>query len=259
MEVNIPLFEYDIDRQAILQPQDMNSNVISLKKRCVLCFFQDILEKWLQEKKIKTIFSLTSTLGKHPIYQVTDTKEEIYLFNPGLGGPMAAGFLEELIAMGCEYFIACGGAGVLHKEISMGEILLPIAAIRDEGLSYHYLPAKREITVNLYLLEAIKEILDKRHIPYREGKTWTTDAIYRETKNKVEKRKNEGCICVEMELASMLAVAQFRKVELAGLLYSGDNLDGDKWEYRDWTKQESLQEKLLYLCMEIVSEMDVKP
>lgn len=91
----------------------------------------------------------------------------------------------------------------------------------------------------------------KRHdIPYVIGKTWTTDALYRETPGKVARRKAEGCITVEMEAAAFFAVAQFRGVAFAQILYGGDDLSGDEWDNRDWLGRTSTREKLFWLAAE---------
>ena len=65
---------------------------------------------------------------------------------------LAAGLLEEMIAWGCRKFIACGGCGVLAQEIAVGHLILVTSAVRDEGVSYHYLPPAREV----YLLQRTK-------------------------------------------------------------------------------------------------------
>lgn len=61
------------------------------------------------------------------------------------GAPGAAVAVEELYAMGCETFIVCGGAGALTNDSKVGEIIVPVSAVRDEGTSYHYLEPSREI------------------------------------------------------------------------------------------------------------------
>ncbi|MCX7861359.1 MAG: phosphorylase, partial [Chloroflexus sp.] len=81
---------------------------------------------------------------------------------------------------------------------------------RDEGVSYHYLPPSREVLADTSGVRALEETFRHHNVPYRMGKTWTTDAPYRETANKIAQRKAEGCLSVEMEAAAMMAVAQFR-------------------------------------------------
>lgn len=155
-----------------------------------------------------------------------------------------------MIALGCRKFIACGGAGVLDREIAVGHLVVPTSAIRDEGTSYHYLPPSREVSASPEGVAAIEAALKADGIDYITGKTWTTDAIYRETPEKVKLRKAEGCVTVEMEAATFFAVAQFRGVTFAQILYGGDNLDSDQWDSRHWDKHTSIREKLFWLAAE---------
>lgn len=85
-------------------------------------------------------------------------------------------------------------------------------------------------------------------VPYRLGKTWTTDAPYRETPRKISMRKNEGCLTVEMEAASLMAVAQFRQVAFGQILYGGDDLSGVEWDNRDWQSRDDVRQKLFWLA-----------
>jgi purine-nucleoside phosphorylase len=87
-------------------------------------------------------------------------------------------------------------------------------------------------------------------VPYLTGKTWTTDAIYRETPDKIALRRDEGCLSVEMEAAAFFAVAQFRGVTFAQILYGGDDLSAESWDSRHWQHQASVREKLFWLAAE---------
>ena len=110
--------------------------------------------------------------------------------------------------MGLEKLIMFGTCGVLRKEIEDLAIIIPTSALRDEGTSYHYVEANDEIQVNSKYKEEFIDILNEHNYSYVFGKTWTTDAPYRETSAKVQKRKEQGAVCAEMECASMAAVAQ---------------------------------------------------
>jgi len=66
-----------------------------------------------------------------------------------LGAAGSAGSLEELIAYGSQKFIVYGGAGVLKKDIAVGHVIVPVSAVSDEGVSYHYVKPSREIECNL--------------------------------------------------------------------------------------------------------------
>ena len=122
------------------------------------------------------------------------------------------------------------------------------AAVRDEGVSYHYLPPSREVTANPNAVSALVKSLDDRGLPYRVGKTWTTDAPYRETPNKIASRREEGCLTVEMESAALIAVSQFRNAVFGQVLYGGDDLSGTEWDSRQWTSKRDIRESLFWLC-----------
>jgi uridine phosphorylase len=71
-------------------------------------------------------------------------------------------------------------------------------------------------------------------VPYRVARTWTTDAVYRETRSRVERRQAEGCAVVEMEASAFIAVARYRGVRFAQLLLAADSLAGEAWQHRGW-------------------------
>ena len=177
---------------------------------------------------------MVSEIGRNPVYELEFDGRRLALVHPGVGAPLAAAFLEEMIARGCRTFVACGGAGVLVPDVALGHVVVPTAAIRDEGTSYHYLPAAREVEPTRQAVDAIVATLERHHVPYVTGKTWTTDGLYRETRGKVERRVAEGCLTVEMEAAAFFAVAAFRGVSFGQLLYAGDDLSGDAWDERGW-------------------------
>ncbi|MCU0512142.1 MAG: nucleoside phosphorylase [Anaerolineae bacterium] len=126
---------------------------------------------------------------------------------------------------------------------------MPAAALRDEGTSYHYLPPGRQVVVPPAMVARLRRPLERHGIPYDVGLTWTTDAFYRETVAKVARRRAEGCLTVEMETAALLAVAQFRGVELGQYLYGGDDVSGAVWDSRGW-QQHSRREQLFWLAVE---------
>src|SRR5204863_379738 len=98
-------------------------------------------------------------------------------------------------------FIACGGAGALDPELTLGHIIVPTSAIRDEGTSYHYLHPDAEARPSPEAVAVIERVLVERELPYRTGRVWTTDAFFRETPGKVQLRRSQGCLLVEMEAA----------------------------------------------------------
>lgn len=249
MEQTCPLLEFDPAPEAMIEPRHVHTKR-DVPEHAVVCFFQDVITKLQKEHAAKLLYTLRSEIGPHPIYEIELGGQRLAVFHPGIGAPLAAGLLEEVIALGCTKFIACGGCGVLDSAIALGHILVPHSAVRDEGTSYHYLPPAREVSASARAVAAIERTLEKHEADYLPVKTWTTDALYRETPAKVKTRKAEGCLCVEMEAAAFFAVAQFRQIEFGQLLYGGDTLGGDVWDHRNWNNHLTGREKLFWLAAE---------
>jgi len=247
MRREYPILEFDPERRAMIEPAPNRS--VDMPEHCVVCFFQDVITGLREAGRMREVWLLGSEMGTHPVYELDINGQRIALFHPGVGAPLAAAFLDEVIGLGCRKFIACGGAGVLDGEIAMGHLVVPTVAVRDEGTSYHYLPPAREVAASPMGVAAIEVTLREQGASYLLGKTWTTDAIYRETPAKVRRRREEGCLTVEMEAAAFFAVAEFRGVTFAQILYGGDNLGGDEWDSRDWVRS-PVRDRLLWLAID---------
>lgn len=257
MTHNAPILDFDGEPEAILEPRKLIRPLGAMPTHGVICFFQDVITHFVTLGLAQEIFALKSEMGRHPIYVHEVQGHRVALFHPGVGAPLAAAILEEVVALGCRTLVACGGCGVLDRELALGHLVVPTSAVRDEGTSYHYLPPGREVAASPLAVAAIEQTLQRRNVEYILGKTWTTDAIYRETRARMALRRSEGCVTVEMEAAALFAVAQFRNVQLGQILYGGDNLDGDEWDGRDWQKNWGVREILVELAAE--AALGIKP
>ncbi len=251
MNDTIPLLEYDPAPNAILEPIGTKTSEHA-PERCVLCFFQEVIDELRDCGKLRRIGRLKSEIGENPLYILEQDGQDLLVAHPGVGAPLAAGFLEEIIALGVNRFIACGGCGVLDSAIAAGHAVVLASAVRDEGTSYHYLPPAREVAASPQAVAALEAVLRGRNIPYLIGKSWTTDAIYRETAGRRVKRIADGCQVVEMEAAALFAVARFRQVVFGQLVYGGDLVVPDGWDSRDWYKRNSVREMIFQLAVEAV-------
>ncbi len=126
---------------------------------------------------------------------------------------------------------------------------IPTSAVRDEGTSYHYLRPTREVEASPEGILALEDTLRLHNYKYLLTKTWTIDAIYRETLSKRQLRKSEQCLTVEMEAAALFAVAQFRKVIVAQVLYGSDDISGNTWDVLE-VERKQIRETLFWLAVE---------
>ena len=239
MEIaDYPILEFDPDPLGIIDPTMVPAR--DVPEHAVLCFFSEVIDKLAENAR--ACFKLRAEHGAHIAYEIDYEGRRLAFFQPGVGAALAAAFLEQAIARGCRRFVVCGGAGVLVPELVLGHVIVPTAAVRDEGTSYHYLAPAREVEAEPAAVTAATSLLSERAVPHLTGKTWSTDGIYRETRARTARRRNEGCVVVEMEAAALFAVARFRKVSLAYLLYAGDSLAGDEWDHRDWQRHKRREE-----------------
>lgn len=242
---------YDPDRRAAIEPGDHYSPIPGFPEICIGIFSQRIVEEAAARFGGEVIAQVDFCTGPVPVYRVRAGGTEAALFLPHVGAPSAASFVENLIPWGGRYFVFSGSCGVLRRDITAGRLIIPTAAVRDEGLSYHYLPPAEEIALDPACVAACRDALGGLGFPFVEGKTWTTDAFFRETRGKVRRRKEQGCLCVEMECASLAAVARFRGVPFAQFFWSADNLDAEEWDARDLSQQgASVSEKCFAAALE---------
>jgi uridine phosphorylase len=162
---------------------------------------------------------------------------------------------ESLIALGARKIVGCGGAGIIREGFDVGHVIVPTGAVRDEGTSHHYAPVDAEVAPHPAALAAIDAELTAAGVPHDRGLTWTTDAFFRETPAKVARRRDAGCICVEMEASAMFAAAAFRGVVYGQLLYAGDDVSAEEWDHRNWDSQTSAREHLLDLAVSSVCRL----
>ena len=238
------LHEFDPGETAIFEPSRLFDPVPGMPRVAVSCFsfvtFERMLALFPDAEKIAEM----KCASQHfPVYKVRFRDVELALYLSGVGAPLCVGAQEEIYAMGVECLVLFGTCGVLDRNIADCAVILPDSAMRDEGTSYHYAPPADEIAVNVHHGASFRSLMQELQIPCVEGKCWTTDSMYRETREKTARRRASGCICVDMECASVAAVARFRGKEALHFFYAADNLDAAEWDQRSLSNFARLEEK----------------
>ena len=239
------LEEFDEAILSTFDPFEVENVIEGFPKVGVTCFSKKLFDQLVIKFKGEEIALSSNGNGKLPIYKINYNGCDIALFMSRVGAPACIVQYEELFAMGLEKMVVFGTCGVLDKEIDDLAIIIPDSAIRDEGTSYHYVKASREIAVNSKYKDEFINLLDEHKYSYIVGKAWTIDAPYRETRKKVSDRKQEGCLCVDMECSAIAALAKFRNKEIFQFFYAADNLDSAKWDQRSLGNTARLSEKEL--------------
>ena len=243
-----PIMEYDDIKVAKINPIDYVKKSFSTNK-LVITFFPEVMEKLKEEGKIVLERIIG---GENPIHMYKFVDEDILILLGTVGCPACAGNLDLFYGMGVNKVMFCGGGGVLDKNIEVGQLLVVDGAIRDEGFSYHYIEPSRYIYTDKKVTDKIAKYLDEKDISYLRGITWTTDALFRETPDRIELRKEEGAKIVEMEQSGCIAVAQYRGFDYGALIYGGDDVSQEEWSNREWRSRKGIRYDLVMLCKKLV-------
>lgn len=178
----------------------------------------------------------------HPLYlgsvyqdsdrQDPDRRPGLTIAGPVLGAPFAAMMLETLIVWGAETVFFLGWCGAVSPALSIGDVVVPDSALIDEGTSRHYRPSGAPDLVHPTeaALDKVLGSLDVAEIPFHRGSIWTTDAIFRETRDVMAGHQKNGVLAVEMEFSALCAISRFRGTAVAGALVVSDRLADFIWE-----------------------------
>ena len=207
-----------------------NDNAVKVDA-CILTFSHVILKYVLDNFECKKIGDLFSSNGANPVYGFEYENRYFAVYMSYIGAPSCVADIEDTMSIiNTDKYVVFGGSGCLNKEIARGKVMVPTDAYRDEGTSYHYAPASDYIEIKN--ADVVAKFMETVGLPYVKGKTWTTDAVHRETRANFEKRKAEGCISVEMECAAVQAMCDYRKLNVYFFFTCGDLLDAPKWDAR---------------------------
>lgn len=257
LKKEFPILEFDPNREAKIMPKRAVDKLLASYhghyQKLVICYFREVIEQLLNSSKIEPLLTLKSECQDITVYKFCDN--DCCLVQGVLGSPAAVGYLEEYIALGFKYIVCCGGAGVLERNTQVGDLFLIGSALRDEGTSYHYQEPTRIVEANPQMVELLSKTLDSNKLPYKVARTWTTDAFYRETRDKIQTRIEEGCSIVEMEQSAMITVAKYRDILYGAVIYGGDDLSNDEWDSRKWRSRDSIRYNLCILMKETLSKL----
>ena len=229
------LEQFDPSPKAIFEPSMVAPPLEGFPEKVLTCYSKKLLEQALKGREVETICLLDTEDGGVPVYVFEEDGVRYGAYMSRVGAPACVINLEEVISRGAKTVMMFGSCGVLAEDIPKWGIIVPTSALRDEGVSYHYLPASEEAVFDPKVTAKLCDCLEQAGEKVRVGKVWTTDAIYRETAVKMNCRKEQGCVAVDMESASALAVCQFRGVKFGQFFYTEDVLTEDEWDGRGLT------------------------
>ena len=231
---------FDPDTNQILSPEHLAKAVSGFPEILVVTFFRKLVNEIVNNYSCET---LCTTSDGRRLHKMAYGGRNLAVLRSSVGAPITVALLEEAIVMGAKKILVFGSCGVLDSKRVGNNIIVPTHAYRDEGTSYHYAAPSEDGFIEIPTSRKMSNILKSLKIPFVEGKIWTTDAIFRETKKNVELRKQMGCIAVEMECAAIMAMAAFRGVPAYQFIFPADILESDGWNPGSWDFGENMERK----------------
>ncbi len=192
----------------------------------IFCYEGNLLDRITKAEKVEQVHGVGGGF-----YLLTETDNRVAVSgNNGIGAPGVSMLLEIYIELGIKRFINVGIAGGLQKTSHIGDVVVCTSAIRDEGVSYHYLedPSAPALPSE-NLTDALMQTLASDGINYTQGPTWTIDAFFRETVGEIQHYQQEGVITVEMEAAALFAISTLRGVDMASGFVISDLIGDLVW------------------------------
>lgn len=244
---------YDIDTEPITSLEHFYGEKKNLIGKCLITFSKRIVEYLLDNFECQEIARVDSANGSMPIYKSHFEGQEFAFYLSMMGSSLASSSCAEVNWLtGANKFIMFGSCGSLDKEKTLGKYIVPTEAYRGEGASYYFAAPSDYIAIKNH--DKLEEFFIKEKAPYTKGKVWTTDVMLRETRALACKRKSEGCIAVEMELAGVQAACDFYGFELYNFLEAGDVLSESSYEVEGLNSANHDLGKL-YLALKLLKEI----
>ena len=254
-----PILDHATDEPSVFLPENLLERAASMQGRhrggipscCLLDFDGELVPVARERFGAKPV-------PEWPCFHTTLLVIERDGFTMGLiggtvGAPFAVLVSEQLIASGCCSIIGYSSAGAVSRELSPPCLIVPERAVRDEGTSYHYLPAGEEARARGALPEILARHAQGCGLPVRRGKTWTTDAPYRETATQIERHRRAGVLTVEMEAAALMALSHVRPCEIASLLHVTNAMATTEGDFHKGSAD--VHEKVIAFCFAAFREL----
>ena len=247
------IHDFDAQTEPLVKLEFFYGPQKHLVDKCLILFSKEIHEYLLGRYDCDVIGQLGSCIGNVNVYRFSPDGEPVAFYLSAIGSAVSSGFCYETHwQTGATKFIMFGSCGCLDGEKTRGKYIVPTEAYRGEGASYYYAPPADYIAIRN--ADKVAAVFDRLRAPYVGGRVWTTDSMLRETVGLVQKRRAEGCVAVEMELAGVQALCDFYGLELYNFLEAGDVLAESGYDVAGLRDANHDLGKL-YLALEIVKRI----
>lgn len=259
----VPIQNHPTEEQAVFRPENLLERAAimlgctqgALPPCCVLDFDGELAP--IAEQQFGATRSLAWPCFHTSLLCLEEDGFPMGLIAGTVGAPFAVLVAEQLIASGCRQIIGYSSSGAIAGWISLPCLVIPDRALRDEGTSYHYLPAAEWVEASGLLPGLLAKHAADCGLPVHRGATWTTDAPYRETQSQIDRHRSAGILTVEMEAAALMALARARDAEIASLLHVTNAFATSENDFHKGPAD--INQRVLRCCFKAFREMLASP
>jgi uridine phosphorylase len=243
----IPLLSHPLDQPSDFTPEALIEAVrtkrklasVAVPEVCILEFDGDLTDHLAQSNAV--VRWPTWACFHTPMFALDVDGKPCGIVPRAIGGSYAVLIAEQLLASGARVIVGLTSAGRVSRKLQIPSLVVATAAIRDEGTSFHYLPASESVAAPLRLVAPLANQLRRLGLPLYEGTVWTTDAPYRETRQQLDQYGEEGVLAVEMQAASLFALAQVRDAQIAVVAHVSNATDHEGEPFNRGSENEGLE------------------
>lgn len=250
---DLPLLAHPLDLESDFTPQALIEAVrtkrglvsVAVPEVCILEFDGDITDHLLESGAVS---SWRNWACFHtPMFALAVDGKPCGIVPRAIGGSYAVLVAEQLLASGARVIVGLTSAGRVSPKLQIPSLVVATAAIRDEGTSFHYLPASRSVAAPPKPIAPLASELKRLGLPVYQGTVWTTDAPYRETRQQLDHYGDEGVLAVEMQAASLFALAQVRHAHIAVVAHVSNATDHEGEPFNRGSEDEGV-EIIIAIC-----------
>jgi uridine phosphorylase len=226
-----PLLRHRLDAESAFTPQALIEAVraekgmtsVTVPEVCILEFDGDLTDQLLQSSAVEQW--KTWACFHTPMFALEVDGHRCGIVPRAIGGPFAVLVAEQLLASGAKVIVGLTSAGRVSRRLPIPSLVIATGAIRDEGTSYHYLPPANSVEAPVNLIPSLLAELGPLGLPVHQGAVWTTDAPYRETAQEIKMYAEQGVLAVEMQAASLFALAVMRNAMIGVVAHVTNAID----------------------------------
>jgi uridine phosphorylase len=170
----------------------------------------------LQARPDRYRLSTTITPTNGQVFLTADPPVAIACLGPG--ATAVVNQVEHLAQLGVSLFVVVGPAPAINSAVRPGDCVIAERALRDDGVSQHYLAPARYVAADKALTAALMREAGGLGLRPVRGATWTVPTPYRTTEDELHAYRAEGVLATEMSSAALFAVALALGVRAAGIL-----------------------------------------